>query len=407
MRLGSRALEILIALIERPGELVSKSELMARVWPDTFVEDGNLKVQVAGLRRALGDSGGSNRYLATIPGRGYRFVAPVTRIEEASLSALRAIPEAMPDLPAPMTPMVDRADSVAALTAHLPHQRFITVAGPGGIGKTTVALAVARRLAGSYGHGVRFVDLAPLLDPGLVPGALAAGLGLETRSGNRVDDAIAALRGRQMLLVLDNCEHVIEAAAALAVEVLHHAPGVQILATSREPLRVEGEHVHRLPPLACPPASARLTAAQALGFPAVQLFVERAAGKLGRLQVRRRGGFAGRRHLPQAGRRAARHRAGCGPHRRLRRARPRGAPARSSPAAHRRTPTGAAATPDAAGDIRLGTRAAVGARAYGPAAPRDLRRRFHAGGGERDRGERARSLRTRSSCTSPTWSPSR
>ena len=281
VRLGSRALEILIALIERPGELVSKSELMARVWPDTFVEDGNLKVQVAGLRRALGDSGGSNRYLATIPGRGYRFVAPVTRIEEASLSALRATAEAAPDLPAPMTPMIDRADSVAALTAHLPHQRFITIAGPGGIGKTTVALAVARRLAGSYEHGVRFVDLAPLLDPGLVPGALAAALGLETRSGNPIDDAIAALRGRQMLLVLDNCEHVIEAAAALAVEVLHHAPGVQILATSREPLRAEGEHVHRLPPLACPPASARLTAAQALGFPAVQLFVERAAASSG------------------------------------------------------------------------------------------------------------------------------
>jgi DNA-binding winged helix-turn-helix (wHTH) protein len=143
VRLGSRALEILIALIERPGELVSKAELTARVWPDTFVEAGNLKVQVAGLRRALGDNGGSNRYLATIPGRGYRFVAPVTRTDEATLSAPRAA-AAAPDLPAPMTLMIDRADSVEALTAQLPHQRFITVVGPGGIGKTTVALAVAR-----------------------------------------------------------------------------------------------------------------------------------------------------------------------------------------------------------------------------------------------------------------------
>jgi predicted ATPase len=281
VRLGSRALEILMALLERPGELVSKAELMARVWPDTFVEEGNLKVQVAGLRRALGDSGGSNRYLATIPGRGYRFVAPVARTDEPGLSTLRAAAEATPDLPAPMTPMIDRAESVAELVAHLPHQRFITVAGPGGIGKTTVALAVARRLAGFYEHGVRFVDLAPLLDPGLVPGALAAGLGLETRSDDPTEDAIAALRGKRVLLVLDNCEHVIEAAAAVAVEVLHHAPGVQILATSREPLRVEGEHVHRLPLLACPPASARLTAAQALGFPAVQLFVERAEASSG------------------------------------------------------------------------------------------------------------------------------
>jgi predicted ATPase/DNA-binding winged helix-turn-helix (wHTH) protein len=275
VRLGSRALEILIALIERPGELVSKAEIIARVWPDTFVEEGNLKVQVAGLRRALGDSRGSNRYLATIPGRGYRFVAPVTRMDEPSLP--RATAEAAHHLPAPMTPMVERTDSVDALTAQTPQQRFITIVGPGGIGKTTVALAVARRLATSYEHGVRFIDLAPLLDPHLVPGAVAAGLGPEIGSGNPIDGLIAALKDQQMLLVLDNCEHVIEAAAALAVEMLNRAPGVQILATSREPLRAEGEHVHRLPPLACPPASARLTAAQALGFSAVQLFVERAA----------------------------------------------------------------------------------------------------------------------------------
>jgi predicted ATPase len=278
VRLGSRALEILIALIERPAELVSKAELMARVWPDTFVEEGNLKVQVAGLRRALGDRRDSNRYLATIPGRGYRFVAPVTRTDEPCSPRAAA---AAPDLPAHITPMIDRTDSVAALTAQLPNQRFITVVGPGGIGKTTVALAVARGLVDSYEHGVRFVDLAPLLDPHLVPTALAAGLGLETGSGNPIDGLIAALRDQQMLLVLDNCEHVIEAAAALAVEVLNYAPGVQILATSREPLRVKGEHVHRLPLLACPPASARLTAAQALGFPAVQLFVERAAATSG------------------------------------------------------------------------------------------------------------------------------
>src|SRR5918996_1188376 len=165
VRLGSRALEILIALIERPGELLSKGELMARVWPDTFVDEGNLKVQVAGLRRALGDSGGSNRYLATVPGRGYRFVAPITGLDEARLPAPRQAAVAARDLPAPMAPIIDRADSVEALTAQLPHQRFITVVGPGGIGKTTVALAAARRLAASYEHGVRFIDLAPLLDP--------------------------------------------------------------------------------------------------------------------------------------------------------------------------------------------------------------------------------------------------
>ncbi|MGH6692261.1 MAG: winged helix-turn-helix domain-containing protein, partial [Gammaproteobacteria bacterium] len=134
VRLGSRALEILIALLERPGELVSKNELMARVWPSTFVEEGNLKVQVAGLRRALGDSRGSNRYLATVPGRGYRFVAPVSRADAPGFSAAHAAVDGAHSLPAPMTDMIDRADCVATLTAQLPRQRFITIVGPGGIG---------------------------------------------------------------------------------------------------------------------------------------------------------------------------------------------------------------------------------------------------------------------------------
>ena len=284
VRLGSRALEILIALVERPGELVTKTELMARVWPSTFVEEGNLKVQVAGLRRALGDSRGSDRHLVTIPGRGYRFVAPVTLIDE-SLPAPQAAVEEGHKLPAPVTRMIDRAEIVGAITAQLPHRRFITIVGPGGIGKTTVALAVARGLSEAHGHGATFVDLAPVVDPRLVPSALADALGAEIGSEHSIRGLIAALKDKPMLLVLDNCEHVIEAAAALAVEVLNAAPAVQILATSREPLRVESEQVHRLPPLESPPPSAGLTAEAALGFPAVQLFVERAAAILGDFEL--------------------------------------------------------------------------------------------------------------------------
>ena len=285
VRLGSRALEILIALVERPGELVTKTELMARVWPSTFVEEGNLKVQVAGLRRALGDRRGSDRHLVTIPGRGYRFVAPVTLIDE-SLPAPQAAVEEGHKLPAPLTRMIDRAQIVGAITAQLPHLRFITIVGPGGIGKTTVALAAARKLIEAHEHGATFVDLAPVVDPRLVPSALADALGAEIGSEHSIRGLIAALKDKPMLLVLDNCEHVIEAAAALAVEVLNAAPGVEhFWRPAASPCASISEQVHRLPQLESPPTSAGLTAAAALGFPAVQLFVERAAAILGEFEL--------------------------------------------------------------------------------------------------------------------------
>jgi predicted ATPase len=280
VRLGSRAFDILLALVERGGELVSKDELMARVWPDIFVDESNLKVQVAGLRRVLGDRRGSNRYLATISGRGYRFVAPVTRAEVLPTPVAQAH-----HLPTPIARMTDRTDAVAALTAQLSHRRLVTIVGPGGMGKTTVALAVARGLLGAYEDGVRFLDLASVRDPVQAPGALADALGVEIRSEDPTSELVAALRGKALLVVLDNCEHVIEATAVLAANLLNGAPGLRLLATSREPLRVQGEHVHRLPPLESPPASAGLTAAAALAFPAVQLFVERAAASLGGFEL--------------------------------------------------------------------------------------------------------------------------
>src|SRR5262249_34527562 len=281
VRLGSRALDILIALAERPSEIVSKDELIARVWPNTFVEEGNLRVHVAALRRALGDGQAGRRYVANIPGRGYRFVAPISLSAEQQSEApppSRAM--LTHDLPAPPTAMLGRDDIVDKLISELPQRRFITLVGPGGIGKTTVALAVADRSTALYPDGVRFVDLAPLTDPLLVPSALALVLGLAIRSDNPIPGLVDSLRDREMLIVLDSCDHVIDAAALLAEEVLRAAPGVHLLATSREAMRAEGERVQRLGPLGVPAATADLTAAEALAYPAVQLFVERASESL-------------------------------------------------------------------------------------------------------------------------------
>lgn len=280
IRLGSRAMEILAALVERPGQLVSRDELTARVWPNTVVEESNLKVNVAALRRALGEGRLGRRYIATVSGRGYRFVAPVEHSAPGYAPALRSVgAERTHNLPVALTRTIGRADTIAALLKKLPQRRFVTIVGPGGIGKTTVALAMAEALIGAYKHGVGFVDLAAQ-DPHLVASAVASALGQTIHSGDALPALIAYLRDRQTLVVLDSCEHVIDAAASLAEQIISGAPAVHILATSREPLRVKGEQVHRLSPLASPPASSRLSAVEALTFPAIQLFVERAAESL-------------------------------------------------------------------------------------------------------------------------------
>ena len=274
IRLGSRALHILSALVECAGELVGKKELIACVWPNTKVEEATLRVHVAALRKVLGDG-----YVQTVTGQGYRFVAPVTRLyEDVSAPAKQiAVGKRRSHLPVPITRMIGRSDVLGPLATRLSQQRCVTITGPGGIGKTTVALAAADALSASYLDGCCFVDLASINDARLVPSILGSALGLEMLSDNPIPVLNAFLRDKQVLVVLDNCEHVISAAAALAETLLRGAPGVHILATSREPLRCEGEWVHRLSPLETPPPCATLTVTEALTFSAIQLFAERAS----------------------------------------------------------------------------------------------------------------------------------
>jgi predicted ATPase/DNA-binding winged helix-turn-helix (wHTH) protein len=297
VRLGSRALDILLALVEQPGELVSKEALIARVWPETIVEEVNLRVHVSALRRALGDGQGGRRFLATIPGRGYQFVSPVSSGEDpaapSETSPIPAGPGAERDparaerdpvraqsLPLPLARMIGRAEFTAAILAQLPQRRFVTIVGPGGIGKTTVAVAVADSLLSTYADGICFVDLASVGDPSVVSATVALALGMSNFSNDPGPGIVASLRHKHLLLVLDSCERVVESAAILVEQVLKGAAGVHVLATSREPLRAEGERVLRLPPLGMAPISPGLTAAQAMEYPSVQLFVERASAIL-------------------------------------------------------------------------------------------------------------------------------
>ena len=286
VELGARALDILIALISTPNELLSKKDLISRVWPDVIVEEGSLRFHMTSLRKALGDGKDGARYITTLPGRGYCFVAPVSRAgspRDDAPAAAANFPHA--NLPNRLSRMVGRDDDVLKLSAQLAASRFVTVVGAGGVGKTTVAVAVAHHLVEAFAGSVLFVDLGMLSDPNLAATAVASMLGVSVQSDHATTGLIAFLKNKRILLILDTCEHLVEAVAALAASIMEAAPKVHILATSREALRIEGEHVYRLDALACPPDAPGLTAEAVAQFPATQLFVERALASGARLDI--------------------------------------------------------------------------------------------------------------------------
>jgi predicted ATPase/DNA-binding winged helix-turn-helix (wHTH) protein len=279
---GNRALDILVALAEAAGEVVSQSQLVARAWPNVVVGEGSLRVTIAGLRKTLGDGQDGVRYISNVTGRGYCFVAQVERsaVSPTTVVPLQPASEGLPTfrdkLPARLARMIGRDGAVEALSKLLASRRFVSVVGPGGLGKTTVAAAVAHAMLDDFGDAVHFVDLSAIKDSNLVPSTVATVLGVMVQAQDPLPSLLAFLAGRRILIVLDNCEHVIDAAASLTARLYSDAPNVHLLTTSRESLRVEGEHVHLLPPLSYPAAKDDLTAAEALASPAVQLFMERA-----------------------------------------------------------------------------------------------------------------------------------
>jgi predicted ATPase/DNA-binding winged helix-turn-helix (wHTH) protein len=265
--LGGRAFDLLLVLAERAGRLVTKQELLDLVWPDVIVEEGNLTVQMSSLRKLLGPD-----VIATVPGRGYRFCRAV-EVDGAELHAVA--PAAAPTRGAGLqrTPLIGRDADLAAVRALLEAHRLVTIAGAGGIGKTLMAQHLLAARAPQ--HASCWVELAPLESPLQVVGAIGAALGVRAGAGgDALAGLVAACAPLQLLLALDNAEHL-HAEVARVAQALHDgAPGVRLLVTSQAPLHLACERLYRLDALAVPPAGT--PAAAALGLGAVALFVDRA-----------------------------------------------------------------------------------------------------------------------------------
>ncbi|MFT7773614.1 ATP-binding protein [Roseateles sp.] len=273
VRLGGRAIDLLIALVDKPAEVIGKNDLIARVWSSTVVDEASLRVHISALRKALGDGQGGTRYIENVPGRGYSFVGKVLAVSPEALAERTA---ARHNLPVRLTRMVGSEALVSSLSTQVRDQRLLTIVGPGGIGKTTLALAVAEDVCDSFRDGVHFVDFALLADASLVPSFVSRSLGFPHEAATTLGALVISMEERHMLLVLDNCEHLIDSVASVVVSLLKELPGLHILATSREPLRAEAEAVHRLAPLQMPPLDAtNLSVIEALRYSAVQLLVER------------------------------------------------------------------------------------------------------------------------------------
>jgi predicted ATPase len=267
--LDASAFDVLLALAECAGHLVTRSELINRVWPSADVEEHDLSASIQALRKALGAD-----IVVTVPGRGYRFTPSVESEGLPAAARADAAVALQTNLPATLTPLIGRNDDIAALGSLFDDHRLVTLVGAGGMGKTLLAqhLLAARR--GRYAHGVCWVELAPLGDPAAIVGTITAALGVRTGGGEPLDALIQALVPLDLLLALDNAEHLLADVARVA-EALHRAaPKLRLLVTSQAPLKLAAERVVRLGPLSVPQGP--LPAAEALGFGAVALFAERA-----------------------------------------------------------------------------------------------------------------------------------
>ena len=275
--LGGRAFDIVEVLAQSAGELVTKDEIIRRVWSGAIVEESTLQVHISAIRKALGPDRGM---LKTAFGRGYRLLGAWTIRQEGKSADPVALQIVSPtafatNFPSASFDLIGRTASVQHLLDFLSAYRVVTLTGPGGIGKSALALEVARTLFPAFGGDAWLVELASLSDPDLVPSAVTGVLGLKLGGDEISAESVArAIGGERLLLVLDNCEHVIDAAAQLVETMVRVCPRTTVLATSREALRIEGECVYRVPPLEVP-SDHWEEPSDVLGRSAVELLVAR------------------------------------------------------------------------------------------------------------------------------------
>jgi predicted ATPase/DNA-binding winged helix-turn-helix (wHTH) protein len=272
--LGARAFDVLWTLLEAGGKLVSKDELIDKVWAGAIVEENNLQAQMSAIRRALGPD---REMISTEFGRGYRLLTAGQA--SASLGGASAEPIAPPDLPYPVTALLGRASELDDIERLIAEGRVTTITGPGGIGKTRLAIEVGRRLRALFADGVCLAEMAKIADSDLVWPAIKTSLPAPSTGAGPIGRVHPTLRDKHLLLIIDNCEHLAEPIAEAVEAALQNTRNLHILVTAQEPLGAEGEHVYRLSPLAVPPADTP-SAEAAIAHGAVQLFVERASASV-------------------------------------------------------------------------------------------------------------------------------
>ncbi len=269
--LGPRALDLLLTLVEHAGQLVTKDQLLERVWPDVVVVENNLQVQISALRKLLGPDA-----ISTVVGQGYRFTREPLSRSHGAAPAKRRSAIAQTNLPHNLGALFGREQDLAQLQGLLGASRLVTVTGPGGVGKTRLMNECALALANRFADGVWLVELASLNDADMVAAAVAATMRIEVKDAASGRDALALhIREKQLLLLLDNCEHLVDSVAALVDALLAVAPKLQVMTSSQDILGIHGEQVFRVRSLSVPADDAPLAEA-ALRFGAIELFTERA-----------------------------------------------------------------------------------------------------------------------------------